>query len=226
MLLRQLFDKQSSTYTYLIADKQSKEAIIIDSVLEQHERDLKLINELGLKLKYAIDTHIHADHITGMGLLKQNLNCQIAMPFASNINIADFLINDGDNLNFGSYNLKAIHTPGHTECDTCYLVDNLLFSGDTLFIRGTGRTDFQSGSAELMYNSIHNKLFSLPDSTIVLPAHDYNGMTQSTIFEEKNYNPRLLNGKDNFINIMNTLNLAKPKNIESAVPANMKCGVL
>lgn len=225
MFFRQLFDKESSTYTYILADETTKEAIVIDAVIEQHERDVKFLQELGFKVIYAFDTHIHADHVTGMGKLKQALGCKIGQPDTDGLTNADFVIHDGDSITFGQYKIKAIKTPGHTNTDTSYIIDNRVFTGDCLFVRGTGRTDFQSGSAKTMYESITQKLFILPDNTLVYPAHDYKGMMLSTIAEEKHFNPRLTKGKDKFIEIMENLNLPHPHKIDIAVPANLACGL-
>jgi glyoxylase-like metal-dependent hydrolase (beta-lactamase superfamily II) len=226
MVFRQLFDTETSTYTYLLADNKSKEAIIIDSVKENVERDLHLIQELGLRLIYTIETHIHADHITGAGDLSLRTGAKRVVPKNSQVECADILLADGDELKFGDCNIKAIHTPGHTDTCTSYLIDNMVFTGDALFIRGNGRTDFQNGSAEALYDSITKKLFTLPDDTFVYPGHDYKGMNLSTIKEEKQFNPRIKIGttKDEFINTMNTLKLVNPKKIQEAVPANLKCG--
>ena len=228
MIFRQLFDKDTSTYTYLIADEKTKEAALIDSVREQADRDVKLIEDLGLSLKYAIETHVHADHVTGAGSLRQVLpSTQVVVHAASEADCADVLINDGDVLKVGDIEIKALYTPGHTNTCTSYQVGDMLFTGDTLLIGGCGRTDFQAGNAAQLYDSIHGKLFSQPDSTKVYPGHDYNGLTMSTIGEEKANNPRLGNNKPkaDFVSLMDGLKLDMPKRIKESVPGNMKCGL-
>lgn len=225
MIFRQLFDKESSTYTYLIADQITREAILIDTVLEQHERDFKLIKELNLTLKYCVDTHIHADHVTGMGKMKQATQCQIGMPQDPAVNGADFLLKDGDLLTVGHFKVNVMATPGHTDHHLTYRVDDKIFTGDTLLIRGCGRTDFQSGSSKALYHSIQNILFKLPKETFVYPGHDYNGYTVSTIGEEMLHNPRFKNRTEHdFEVLMENLKLAPPKKIDISVPANKKCG--
>lgn len=227
MLFRQLFDQETCTYTYVIADESTKEAILIDSAIEKHDRDMRLIRELGLTLKYVADTHIHADHITGMAKLKEATGAQICIPLSDNIDCADVQLKDGDTLEVGAIKIEILWTPGHTHNDICFYVNgDRVLTGDTLFIRGCGRTDFQSGSAETLYESVHTKLFTLPDETLVYPGHDYKGETCSTIGEEKQHNPRLelSKTKDQFIDIMDNLNLAHPKYIDIAMPRNLKCG--
>lgn len=225
MIFRQLFDYETYTYTYILADKDTKEAIIIDSVRENIERDLKLIKELGLNMIYSLETHIHADHITGASSISDATGAKKIAPIGAEIVCADMQIIDSDYIKFGSKVLKAIATPGHTNSCTSYLVEDMLFTGDALFIRGNGRTDFQNGSAEDLYDSIQ-KLYELPDETIVYPAHDYKGMTQTTIAEEKKYNLRIsqTTTKEEFVQTMNALELANPKKIQEAVPANLLCG--
>ena len=228
MIFRQLFDKDTSTYTYLIADEKTKEAALIDSVREQVDRDVKLIEDLGLTLKYAIETHVHADHVTGAGSLRQVLpSTQVVVHAASEADCADVLINDGDVLKVGDIEIKALYTPGHTNTCTSYQVGDMLFTGDTLLIGGCGRTDFQAGDAGKLYDSIQDKLFSQPDSSKVYPGHDYNGLTMSTIGEEKANNPRLGNNKpkSDFVALMDGLKLDMPKRIKESVPGNMKCGL-
>jgi len=226
MIFRQLFDKETSTYTYLLADEKTREALIIDSVLENAERDLKLIKELGLKLIYTVETHVHADHITAAAKLSEETGAKRVVPFGSGVKCADVFICDAEVLNFGAYELFAIHTPGHTANCTSYKIANMLFTGDSLFIRGNGRTDFQSGSAAALYKSINQKLYSFADETLVYPGHDYKGMTVSTIGEEKIFNPRIKLGitEEEFIKTMDSLNLPNPKLIQEAVPANLACG--
>lgn len=226
MLFRQLFDHESFTYTYLIASKYSKEAVIIDPVKERVSHYIQLINQLDLKLVATMDTHLHADHVTGTGELHQLTSCQIMMGLQTKAEFVSLKFSDNEIINFGGFNLKAIHTPGHTDDSYCFLLDNKVFTGDTLLIRGTGRTDFQNGCARAQYDSLFNRLLKLPDDTYVYPAHDYNGMTVSTIGEEKRFNPRLqVKSCDEYIGIMNRLNLPKPKKMAIAVPANLKNGV-
>lgn len=225
MILRQLFDYETYTYTYLLADADTKEAIIIDSVIEQTDRDLKLIKELGLKLIYTLETHVHADHITGATKLSEATGAKKIVPVNSKVECADIFLEDGETIKLGKEEIKAIYTPGHTDSCTSYYVDGKLFTGDALFIRGTGRTDFQNGSSEKLYESIQN-LYKLPDETIIYPGHDYKGMNQSSIAEEKAFNPRIGEKitKDEFVKTMSELKLANPKKIQEAVPANLQCG--
>ena len=227
MKIRQLFDYDTWTYTYLLWDEETKEAAIIDSVKEQLQRDVKYINDLGLTLKYALETHIHADHITAAGLLSEELGAQTAVHITGGAKCADIQIEEGNEFKLGSQVIKALHTPGHTNGDVTYSIDGYLFTGDALLIRGCGRTDFQQGSAETLYHSINDILFQYPDDTVVYPAHDYSGFSESTIGEEKALNPRLGNAKPkaDFTEIMNTMDLPKPKRIDVAVPGNMACGL-
>lgn len=226
MLFRQLFDHESSTYTYLLADLHQREAILVDPVLEQVDRDGKLIKELDLTLRYCLETHIHADHITGTGKLRTLTGCLGIVPENAQADCANRHIKDQEVLELGEITLKAIATPGHTDSHMAYLVNGeKLLTGDALFIRGCGRTDFQSGDAGTLYDSVTKKLFTLPDTTLVYPGHDYRGHTVSTIGEEKLWNPRFA-GRDrqNFIQFMNNLNLPQPKKMMEAVPANEQCG--
>ncbi|MBZ8180282.1 MBL fold metallo-hydrolase [Oscillatoria salina] len=226
MLFRQLYDNETSTYTYLIADEKTKEAILVDPVIEQVERDLKLIQELGLKLKACLETHIHADHITGTGKLRSLTDCEGIVPENAQAACANRFIQDKEIYQLGEIEIKAIATLGHTDSHMSYLINNdRVLTGDSLFIRGCGRTDFQSGNSGLMYDHVTQKLFTLPDETLVYPGHDYRGHTVSTIGEEKQLNPRFV-GKDraSFIEQMNNLNLPDPKKIAEAVPANQQCG--
>lgn len=226
MLFRQLFDPETSTYTYLIADETTQEAVLVDPVLEQVERDITLLEQLGLTLRYCLETHVHADHITGTGKLRERTGCLGIVPENAIVNCADRLIKDGEILEVGDVKIKAIATLGHTDSHMAYLVNGeRLLTGDSLLIRGCGRTDFQSGNAGLLYDHITQKLFTLADQTAVYPGHDYQGRTVSTIGEEKQFNPRFV-GKDrnSFIEMMNNLNLPNPKKIAEAVPANQLCG--
>ncbi|MDJ0845913.1 MBL fold metallo-hydrolase [Crocosphaera sp.] len=226
MLFRQLFDEQSSTYTYLIGDRTLKEALLLDPVLEQVNRDRQLLDELGLTLKYCLETHIHADHITGTAKLRKMTGCLGIVPENAQIACADRFIKDGEILQLGNVIIEAIATPGHTDSHCAYFVNHkCLLTGDALFIRGCGRTDFQSGDAGTLYDSVTQRLFSLPDETLVYPGHDYWGHTVSTIGEEKQYNPRFVGRTRNqFITFMNNLNLPHPQKMMEAVPANEKCG--
>lgn len=226
MLFRQLFDRDTWTYTYLIADVESKEALLVDPVLEQVQRDLQLISELGLTLKYSMDTHVHADHITGTGKLRELTQCIGIVPEKAQVKCADRHIKDGEVLKVGNIDIKAIASPGHTDCHFAYLVNkNHLLTGDALFIRGCGRTDFQSGNAGELYDTITEKFFSLSDDTLIYPGHDYRGHMVSTIGEEKQFNPRISHKKrDEFIELMNNLDLPNPTKIMEAVPANQLCG--
>lgn len=226
LIFRQLFEKESSTYSYLLADENTKEALIIDPVKECIDRDLALIEELNLKLKYILDTHVHADHITSSWTLKEKTGAMIALGERTGVQNADILLKDSEELSLGSFTIKAILTPGHTNGCTSFSIEDMLFTGDALLIRGNGRTDFQEGSPEVLFNSITEKLFSFPGETLIFPGHDYKGLTSSTIDEEKKYNPRIGGGKtlEEFSQIMSKLSLANPKKIDIAVPANLKCG--
>ena len=230
LIFRQLFDLESSTYTYLLADKSSRDAILIDPVFEQVNRDIALIHELNLYLCLVADTHVHADHVTGSGLLRHRLHCEIAVSKQSGAMGGDIQFDDGDTLKFGSRFLKVLATPGHTNgCSTFVLDDeSMAFTGDCLLIRGCGRTDFQQGSPEKMFDSVREKIFALPDECLLYPGHDYKGATVSSVGEEKLYNPRLGKGisLNDFSGYMNNLGLAHPNKIDVAVPANMKCGVM
>lgn len=228
MIFHQLYEAETSTYTYLLADPETREAILIDPVLETVERDLKLINEYNYQLKYVIDTHIHADHITGAGEIRKRTGAKTVVSAQAGVQCADVAIKDGELLTFGRFSIKALETPGHTNSCMSYYIDGKVFTGDALLIRGTGRTDFQQGSAEKLYASITGKLFQLPDDTIVYPGHDYRGQTTSSIEMEKKFNPRIggEKSKADFVQIMSELKLANPKKIHEAVPANMACGLI
>ena len=223
MIFRQLFDHTSSTYTYVVASRKGGEALVIDPVLENVERYIKLMEELDLKLVKVIDTHIHADHISALNELNKRTNCIRVMGEKSKSEVIDLRIKDGEKINVEEVELQAIYTPGHTDCSYSFLMNDRVFTGDTLLINGSGRTDFQNGNAYDAYDSIFNKLLKLPEKTFVFPAHDYNGKKFSTIENEKNKNPRLqVSSKEEYADIMNNLNLANPKMMDVAVPANVK----
>jgi len=226
MEIRQLFDPASSSFSYLVWDVASRSAALIDPVQDQVERDIRLIRELGLQLKYTLETHVHADHITGSGSLRDTLNSIVLVHENSKAKCADVLIKDGDFVPLGSSKVHVLYTPGHTDSDVSYLIPGAVFTGDTLLIRDCGRTDFQSGDAGTLYDSITRHLYSLPDDTRVYPGHDYNGRSSSTIGEEKAHNPRI-GGKTSraaFIAIMGSLNLDPPQRIHEALPSNLRCG--
>lgn len=227
LIFFQLYEKESSTYTYLLGDVKTAEAVIIDPVYETRERDLKLINELGLKLKYVLETHVHADHITGSGELRNRTGAKIALNGAYSASCSDIALNDKSEITFGSHKITAISTPGHTKGCMTYHLDNMLFTGDALLIRGCGRTDFQDGSPETLFHSVRDKIFSYPDETFIYPAHDYKGLNRTTVGLEKKLNPRLKleNSKEDFVKIMSELKLDYPKKLQVAVPANMQCGL-
>ncbi|MBD3885022.1 FAD/NAD(P)-binding protein [Phormidium tenue FACHB-886] len=226
LLFRQFFDPESSTYTYLIADSQTKDAVLVDPVLEQVDRDLTSLQELGLTLRYCLETHIHADHITGAGKLRQQTGCRVLVPQNATAKSADYSLADRETLAVGAVTIEAIATPGHTHSHMAYLVNNShLLTGDALLIRGCGRTDLQGGDAGTLYDAVTQRLFTLPDSTLVYPAHDYKGRTTSTIDEEKRLNPRFADRtRAQFITIMSHLGLSYPKKMNEAVPANEHCG--
>lgn len=228
IIFHQLFEPESSTYTYIIADKKTKEAAIIDPVLETVERDLKLVEELGLKLLYVLDTHVHADHITGSGIIKERTGAKVALSGEVSVPTVDIPLEDGQELLLGDKKIKAIETPGHTDTCMTFAFEGMVFTGDALLIRGCGRTDFQQGSSAKLYDSVHEKLFALPDDTIVYPGHDYRGQTSSSIGVEKQFNPRLgsTRSKEEFVKIMSELKLAHPKKIHVAVPANLAGGLV
>lgn len=225
-VFHQLFEPESSTFTYILADHSTREAVIIDSVLETAARDEQVLKDHNLKLKWILETHVHADHITGANYLKQKTGALTALSAESRVPCADRLLNDNDTIAFGALNLVALSTPGHTQSCMSFFILDRLFTGDTLLIGGTGRTDFQGGSAEILFDSVHRRIFSFPDSTHIYPAHDYKGLTSTTVGNERKNNPRLGGGKTkaDFVKIMAELNLAYPKKIDMALPANMRCG--
>jgi glyoxylase-like metal-dependent hydrolase (beta-lactamase superfamily II) len=225
MIFKQLFEPISSTYTYIIADENDRSAVIIDSVREDVPHLLKLIDDLQLKVVYALDTHTHADHITGMSALQDKVGCEIVMGRHSKAKFLNRKLAEGDTLKIGKLSIKAMYTPGHTDDSYSYLLEDRVFTGDILMINATGRTDFQNGDAHAAYDSLFNKLLLLPDETLVYPAHDYNQKFVSSIIQEKQNNPRLqVKNADEYAAIMDTLNLPKPKQIDVAVPANLLCG--
>jgi glyoxylase-like metal-dependent hydrolase (beta-lactamase superfamily II)/rhodanese-related sulfurtransferase len=226
MIFRQLFDSTSGTYTYLLASRHGGEALIIDPVLEKVDRYLQLVRELDLKLVKAVDTHLHADHITGLGALRDRTHCVTVMGEQTHADIVSMRVAEGDRVEIEGVRLDVLYTPGHTDDSYSFVLDDRVFTGDTLLIRGTGRTDFQNGDPRAQYDSIFNKLLKLPDATLVFPAHDYKGETVSTIGEEKLFNPRLkVKSMDEYAALMNNLNLPNPKMMDVAVPANMHVGL-
>ena len=225
MIFKQVFDQKSSTYTYLIASSKGREALIIDPVIENVDNYIKLLNDLELKLVKVIDTHIHADHITGATKLKDLTKCSTIMGEHTPAETVEIKVKDGEFINLDDLRIKAIYTPGHTSDSFSFLMDDYLFSGDTLLINGTGRTDFQNGNAKDSYDSIFNKLLKLPDETFLYPAHDYKGEKVSTIGKERKQNPRLqVSSVEEYIDIMNNLNLKKPDKIDFNVSKNIKLG--
>ena len=223
MIFEQLFDTKSSTYTYILSSGKGREALIIDPVLEHTDQYINLLNKLELKLVKVIDTHIHADHITGLNELSKRTSCTKIMGDNSKSEVVDLRVKEDENVKIDNINLKVMYTPGHTDCSYSYLMNDRVFTGDTLLINGTGRTDFQNGNSRQQYDSIFNKLLKLPENTMVYPAHDYNGKKHSTIGSEKKNNPRLqVNSVDQYVEIMNNLKLANPKMMDVAVPANLK----
>jgi glyoxylase-like metal-dependent hydrolase (beta-lactamase superfamily II)/rhodanese-related sulfurtransferase len=229
MLFRQLFDPETSTYTYLLADETTRDAIIIDPVLTQIERDIGLIQELELHLRYALDTHVHADHVTALGSLHERLGALTVVSERAGVGCADVLVKEGDAIEFGAHRLEVLETPGHTAGCLSYVMSDrsMVFTGDALLIRGCGRTDFQEGDAHELYRSVHDKLFALPGHTAVYPGHDYKGRTASSVDEERRLNPRLGRGitEPQFVDIMHALALAYPKYIDVALPRNVHCGL-
>lgn len=226
LIFYQLFDCDTSTYTYLLADEVSREAVLIDPVYEKVDRDLKLINEIGLNLKYVLDTHIHADHITGAGEIRKRTSAKTGVSEKANVDCSDLPLKEGGNLSVGPFQILIMETPGHTDSCLSFFVEGMIFTGDALLIRGTGRTDFQQGSSEKLYDSIFEKIYRLPGKTKLFPGHDYHGQTSSTIELEMKYNQRINSqrAKSDFIRLMAELKLADPKRIHEALPANMACG--
>src|SRR5215470_6975752 len=226
MIFRQLFDNTTSTYTYLLASRHGGEALIIDPVLERVDRYIQLLKELDLRLVKAIDTHLHADHITGLEALRERTQCITVMGEQTKADVVSIRVSDGDRVDIKGLSLDVAYTPGHTDDSYSFLMPDRVFTGDTLLIRGTGRTDFQNGDPRAQYDSIFNKLLKLPEETLVYPAHDYKGETVSTIGEEKLFNPRLqVKSMDEYAELMNNLKLPNPKMMDVAVPANMRVGL-
>ena len=225
MIFKQAFDKKTSTFTYIIASAKGREAVIIDPVIENVDNYIKLLEELDLKLVKVIDTHIHADHVTGASKLKEATNCATLMGEHTPAETVEIKVKDNEIIDIDNLKIKSLYTPGHTSDSYSFLLNNYLFTGDTLLINGTGRTDFQNGSSEDAYNSLFNKILKLPEETLVYPGHDYNGKFSSTIGNEKKFNPRLqVISMNEYVDIMSNLNLSKPKLIESNVSRNIKLG--
>ena len=228
LIFRQLIDPQSSTYTYLLGDSESGDAVLIDTVFEQTRRDAALLDELGLRLTCTVETHVHADHVTGAWLLKQRFGSDIALAKASGAVGADRYLVHGDQIAFGSRHLSVRATPGHTDGCLTFVLDNesMAFTGDCLLIRGSGRTDFQQGDPHVLYRSVHSQIFRLPEECLLYPAHDYRGLTVTSVGEERRFNPRLGGeiGEGDFAGYMNNMNLPHPRQIDIAVPANLRCG--
>lgn len=226
MIFRQFFDCASSTYSYVLASRPGGEALIIDPVLEKVDRYIQLLNELDLRLVKAVDTHLHADHISGLGALRDRTSCVTVMGQQTKADVVSMRVNDGERLEIEGVSLDVIYTPGHTDDSYSFVMQDRVFTGDTLLIRGTGRTDFQNGDARAQYDSIFSRLLKLPDATLVYPAHDYKGDTVSTIGEERAFNPRLqVKSIQEYIDLMSSLDLPDPKMMDVAVPANMKIGL-
>jgi len=223
MIFKQLFDAKSSTYSYIVSSGKGREALIIDPVIENTNEYINLLKKLNLKLVKVIDTHIHADHISGLNELNKQTNCSRIMGENSDSEVIDIRVSDNEKIKIENIELTSIYTPGHTKCSYSFLMDNCVFTGDTLLINGSGRTDFQGGNSLEQYESIFTKLLKLPDETLVYPGHDYNGKKFSKIIDEKNNNPRLkVNSPEEYVEIMNNLNLANPKMMDIAVSANKK----
>jgi glyoxylase-like metal-dependent hydrolase (beta-lactamase superfamily II) len=227
MNCRQLYDPRSATCTYLLWDAASREAVLIDPVRDQVLRDIHLLRELDLRLRFTLETHLHADHITGSGLLRKILNSLVLVHENCGAKCPDILLKDGDNIPLGKRKIGVLHTPGHTRCDVSYVIPGMVFTGDALLIQDCGRADFHSGNAGVLYDSITKRLFSLPDATLVYPGHDYNQRSRSSIGEEKAHNPRIGNGisRNEFIKIMNNLQPDPPLPIQEALTSNLRCGI-
>jgi len=226
MEVRQLFDPGSSTYSYLLWEPVSREAVLIDPVQDQITRDLRQIRKHGLQLRYTLETHVHADHITGSGLLRRALDSLVLVHENSRSKCADILLKDGDRIPIGDRKIHVLHTPGHTDSDVCYLIAGMAFTGNVLLIRDCGRTDYRSSDAGTLYDSITERLFSLPDNTIIYPGRDYQGRSFSTVGDEKAYNPRVGNGisRDRFITMARRLQPEPPSRIHEVLPSNVRCG--
>ncbi|MBW9266237.1 MAG: MBL fold metallo-hydrolase [Candidatus Thiodiazotropha sp. (ex. Lucinisca nassula)] len=226
MVFRQLYDHESSTYTYLLAARMGGEALLIDPVKSNVDQYIQLVNEMDLQLVMAVDTHIHADHVTGLGVLRQSTGCTSAMGEMTKADCVSLHFKEGEKLRVDNLHLDILYTPGHTDDSYSFVLPDRVFTGDTLLIRGTGRTDFQNGDPAAQYDSLFNKLLKLPEQILVYPAHDYHGMTVSTLWEEKHYNPRLkVSDKQAYVELMNSLKLDNPRMMDIAVPANRKCGL-
>ncbi|MEW8000524.1 MAG: MBL fold metallo-hydrolase [Candidatus Thiodiazotropha endolucinida] len=226
MVFRQLYDHESSTYTYLLAARMGGEALLIDPVKSNVDQYIQLVNEMDLQLVMAVDTHIHADHVTGIGALRQSTGCTSAMGEMTKADCVSLHFKEGEKLRVDNLHLDILYTPGHTGDSYSFVLPDRVFTGDTLLIRGTGRTDFQNGDPAAQYDSLFNKLLMLPEQTLVYPAHDYHGMTVSTLWEEKHYNPRLkVSDKQAYVELMNSLKLDNPRMMDIAVPANRRCGL-
>ncbi|RKG60285.1 MBL fold metallo-hydrolase [Corallococcus sp. CA054B] len=224
MIFRQLFDSESSTYTYLLGDESTRQAVLIDPVLEQVDRDLKLVGELGLTLTHVLDTHVHADHVTASGVLRERTQAMV-VGGVGGAACANLQVRHGDEVRVGRLVFQVLATPGHTDDSVSYLLGDRVFTGDALLVRGNGRTDFQNGNAGQLYDSLTRVLFRLPDETLVYPAHDYHGHMVTSIGEEKRHNPRVAGkSREEFIEVMNNLHLPRPRKIDLAVPANRACG--
>jgi glyoxylase-like metal-dependent hydrolase (beta-lactamase superfamily II) len=226
MIFHQFFEKESSTYTYLVASEQTREAVLIDPVASEIESYEQMLNQLNLKLVYSLDTHVHADHVTAANLLRARFGCKTVLHRNSGVDCGDIFITDRSAIRVGECLIEARYTPGHTNACTSYVIDNMVFTGDALLIDGCGRTDFQEGNAETLYDSIHKQIFTLPGDTIVYPGHDYKGRLSSTVGYERESNSRLGHGrsKQDFVEIMKNLDLPYPKKIDIALPANKACG--
>ncbi|MEW7975706.1 MAG: MBL fold metallo-hydrolase [Candidatus Thiodiazotropha endolucinida] len=226
MVFRQLYDHESSTYTYLLAARMGGEALLIDPVKSNVDQYIQLVNEMDLQLVMAVDTHIHADHVTGIGALRQSTGCTSAMGEMTKADCVSLHFKEGEKLRVDNLHLDILYTPGHTDDSYSFVLPDRVFTGDTLLIRGTGRTDFQNGDPAAQYDSLFSKLLMLPEQTLVYPAHDYHGMTVSTLWEEKHYNPRLkVSDKQAYVELMNSLKLDNPRMMDIAVPANRRCGL-